>query len=110
MPPTNMPEVTAVPTSFNPSKEMTAVPPGVTMDLNNGVLCFNPSKEMTAVPPLALKVDKGLMIVFQPLKGNDGRAATMFVLLVAMLVACFNPSKEMTAVPPRSHRRADYRA
>ena len=62
--------------SFNPSKEMTAVPPGAGGKATIGGSSFNPSKEMTAVPPAP------------PSKHT-------YVTLG------FNPSKEMTAVPPR---------
>ena len=61
---------------FNPSKEMTAVPPSdgheyAILDLS----CFNPSKEMTAVPPTSSSDEVWRALQFQPLKGNDGRAA-----------------------------------
>ena len=36
---------------------------------------FNPSKEMTAVPPTADEAQVIFAVAFQPLKGNDSRAA-----------------------------------
>ena len=45
---------------FNPSKEMTAVPPDYWNGTTNAPDSFNPSKEMTAVPPLPWKVLSGL--------------------------------------------------
>ncbi len=40
---------------------------------------FNPSKEMTAVPPKVSKADSEKALKFQPLKGNDGRAAGIWL-------------------------------
>ncbi len=56
---------------------------------------------MTAVPPIIMQEDATLCIVFQPLKGNDGRAALFNRFNSIHMKVSFNPSKEMTAVPPR---------
>ena len=39
-------------------------------------MSFNPSKEMTAVPPEGLFNEDPTPTPFQPLKGNDSRAAS----------------------------------
>ena len=55
---------------------------------------------MTAVPPLIKVGDVISIPSFQPLKGNDSRAAVLQSRNSTLSVDCFNPSKEMTAVPP----------
>ena len=54
---------------------MTAVPPLNKEDKKALAPRFNPSKEMTAVPPSGFNVERSCYTEFQPLKGNDGRAA-----------------------------------
>ena len=55
---------------------------------------------MTAVPPATPVGTDTAGIEFQPLKGNDSRAAKLHQLQQANRKVGFNPSKEMTAVPP----------
>ncbi len=55
---------------------------------------------MTAVPPGQKLRTSRSGYVFQPLKGNDGRAAGIVGIPGNAERICFNPSKEMTAVPP----------
>ena len=55
-------------------------------------ISFNPSKEMTAVPPNDVQVIDPDSQMFQPLKGNDGRAA-IFSLITKRRIFWFQPLK-----------------
>ncbi len=55
---------------------------------------------MTAVPPTRMARNGQRRVRFQPLKGNDGRAARQLDIIRKGGEFGFNPSKEMTAVPP----------
>ena len=79
---------------FNPSKEMTAVPPSAQLPLPlPPPLRFNPSKEMTAVPPKwHRQTQSAVRVGFQPLKGNDSRAAEVVAYAVFELL-WFQPLK-----------------
>ena len=86
--------------SFNPSKEMTAVPPIKVFKREDRLSWFQPLKGNDSRAAKAVYFGCQQTISFQPLKGNDSRAAEPPKREHIQLLDCFNPSKEMTAVPP----------
>ena len=74
---------------------MTAVPPNDPDGQVTGyTVRFNPSKEMTAVPPEKAPADLDTEQTFQPLKGNDGRAAKFYSLYELSLPIVSTPQRK----------------
>ena len=63
------------------------------------ISCFNTSKDLTAVPTLEYQYAITVPVLFQHLKGFNGRSHELVNQARTEYSDCFNTSKDLTAVP-----------